>query len=150
MLLRDTTEADLPTFLENQRDPEALRMAAFVSRDEAAFYDHWRRNILGDPAVRMRTIVVDGAVAGNVGSFPREGRRFIGYWIGRAFWGRGIASDALRDLLADHETTRPVYADVAVHNVASRRVLEKNGFRPTGERQVGDDGIEDLRMELER
>lgn len=58
----------------------------------------------------------------------REGR----YWLGREFWGRGSATEALSQFLGG-VTTRPLFAHVAKHNVASRRVLEKNGFRVVGE-----------------
>ena len=76
----------------------------------------------------LRTIVSDdGAVAGQLLSFPRNGVREIGYWLGRAFWGRGIASAALAEFLP-LVTERPVYGVVSEANVASRRVLERNGF----------------------
>jgi RimJ/RimL family protein N-acetyltransferase len=50
------------------------------------------------------------------------------YWIGRSYWGRGIATAALSAFLAV-ERSRPLNAHVASDNVASRRVLEKCGFR---------------------
>ena len=58
--------------------------------------------------------------------------RLVGYWIGREFWGRGIASAALVQFL-DYETTRPLAARVAKHNPASIRVLRKAGFASVGE-----------------
>ena len=50
------------------------------------------------------------------------------YWIGRSYWGKGIATDALTAFLAV-DRSRPLNARVASDNVASRRVLEKCGFR---------------------
>jgi RimJ/RimL family protein N-acetyltransferase len=126
VILRDVTEDDLPIFFEDQLDPEAARMAAFASRDLDAFMVHWTR-ILGDETVITKTIVFDGAVAGNVVSFEWSGRREVGYWIGRRHWGKGIATTALSAFLC-HDTTRPLYAGVAKHNLASIRVLEKCGF----------------------
>jgi RimJ/RimL family protein N-acetyltransferase len=120
------TEDDLPIFFEDQADPEASRMAAFPSRDREAFVEHWAR-ILRDERVLARTVVFDGRVAGNVVSFLHEGRREVGYWIGKAFWGKGIATGALSSFLRE-ETERPLYAGVARHNLASIRVLEKCGF----------------------
>jgi len=58
--------------------------------------------------------------------------REVGYWIGREFWGKGIATRALSQFL-EIEKTRPLCAYVAKHNVGSRRVLEKCGFILTGE-----------------
>jgi RimJ/RimL family protein N-acetyltransferase len=124
--LRDTLDSDLPILYEFQLDPEATRMAAFPARDRAAFMAHWRR-ILNDESTRNRIILADGAVAGSISTFEMDGRREVGYWIGREFWGRGVATQALAALLAE-EPVRPIYAHVAKHNIASRRVLEKCGF----------------------
>ena len=60
-----------------------------------------------------------------------EGKREIGYWIDRAFWGRGIATEALSAFLR-LEQTRPLHAGVAKHNAASIRVLQKCGFTLLG------------------
>ena len=104
-------EDDLPVFFEHQRDPEANRMAAFPPRDRDAFMAHWT-TILRDASVVVRTVLLDGEVAGNVVAFDFEGRREVGYWIGRAFWGKGVATSALRAFLAE-VTERPIYAGVA-------------------------------------
>jgi RimJ/RimL family protein N-acetyltransferase len=134
--LRGVTEDDLPVFFEHQRDPEANRMAAFPPRDRDAFMAHWT-TILRDASVVARTVLLDGEVAGNVVAFDYEGRREVGYWIGRAFWGKGVATGALRAFLAE-VTERPIYAGVAEANVASIRVLEKCGFT-ISEAQAGDE-----------
>ena len=77
----------------------------------------------------LRTIVVDGEVAGNVVSWKEAaGRRLVGYWVGREFWGHGIATAALA-LFLNQVTERPLHAYVATSNVGSIRVLEKCGFR---------------------
>jgi RimJ/RimL family protein N-acetyltransferase len=65
-------------------------------------------------------------------SFMNAGEREVGYWIGREFWGRGIATLALAGFLRLEER-RPLHARVVRHNVASIKVLEKCGFRVTGE-----------------
>jgi RimJ/RimL family protein N-acetyltransferase len=149
--LRDVLEADLPILFEHQRDPEANRMAAFPARDREAFLAHWRNNILGDAAVAKKTILFDGRVAGNIVSWNQAGKPFVGYWIGREFWGRGIASRALAEFLGSVRA-RPLYAHVAKHNVGSIRVLEKCGFRQSAETEgppsPAADGIEDVVMEL--
>src|SRR4051812_3399973 len=107
-------------------------MAAVTSRDREAFDLHWSF-IRADEAVVLRTIEVDGEVAGNIGSFIDGGRVMVGYWIGREFWGRGIASDAVREFL-EVEPRRPLVATVATHNAGSLRVLEKCGFSRVAER----------------
>ena len=124
--LRAVTEDDLPIFFEHQRDPVANRMAAFPPRERDAFMTHWG-SILRDASVIVRTIELDGDVAGNVVLFGFEGRREVGYWIGREFWGRGVATRALSAFMQEVEE-RPIYAGVAETNVASIRVLDKCGF----------------------
>jgi RimJ/RimL family protein N-acetyltransferase len=131
--LRAVEPADLPVFFAHQADAEAARLAAFPSRSREAFDAHWRK-ILGDPACTILTIVHAGRIAGNIGAWtnPHTRERLVGYWIGRDLWGRGIASAALTVFL-QIETVRPLTAHVAAGNPASRRVLEKGGFRLSGE-----------------
>lgn len=131
VLLRDVTEGDLPVFFEQQLDPEATRMAAFPAREREAFMAHWAR-IMRDENVLLKTILFDGQVAGNVVSFVMSGEREVGYWLGKEYWGRGIATKALAEFLG-HVKERPLYAHVAKHNIGSIRVLEKCGFKVIGE-----------------
>jgi RimJ/RimL family protein N-acetyltransferase len=133
--LRDVTADDLPIFFEHQLDPEATQMAAFPSRDRPAFMAHWTR-ILADETTATKTILVDGQVAGNVGSWEQGGEREVGYWLGRAYWGRGVATQALAAFL-EHVPQRPLHAYVVKHNLASLRVLQKCGFTLTGEDDEG-------------
>src|SRR5690606_13303799 len=140
--LRDVEPDDLPVFYAHQRDAEAARMAGFPSRDRAAFDAHWATNVLGNPSAITRTILVDGQVAGNVGSWLQDGVRLVGYWIGREHWGKRVATRALEAFLRV-VTERPLRARVAEHNVASIRVLDKCGFRPDREAPVeaAEDGV---------
>ena len=134
--LREVEPGDLPLFFAHQQDAGAAAMAAFPSRDRAAFDAHWAK-ILADKTGLIRTIVLASAasadsaageqVAGNIVSWNSDGKREIGYWIERAYWGRGVATAALSAFLR-LEQTRPLYAGVAKHNAASIRVLEKCGF----------------------
>ncbi len=124
--LRDVADGDLPVFFEHQLDAEAVRMAAFPARDRDAFMAHWR-TILGDATVIAKTVAVDGDVAGNVVSFDQSGKRLVGYWIGREYWGHGVATRALAAFI-DLVEARPLFARVADHNIGSLRVLEKCGF----------------------
>jgi RimJ/RimL family protein N-acetyltransferase len=125
-LLRDVLESDLPVFFEHQSDPEATAMADFPPRDREAFDAHWER-ILADPALVKKTIVFEDQVAGNAVSWEQDGRRLVGYWVGKEFWGKGLATQALTELI-DELGARPLYAYVAKTNIGSIRVLEKCGF----------------------
>jgi RimJ/RimL family protein N-acetyltransferase len=124
--LREVSPADIPIFFEQQIDPVAAEMAAFPSREREEHAAHWDR-VGSNPAVVNRTIVVDGDVAGNVVSWVQEGHQEIGYWLGREYWGRGIATVALSQFV-ELVRVRPLYAWVAEHNGGSIRVLEKTGF----------------------
>jgi RimJ/RimL family protein N-acetyltransferase len=124
--LRDVVSDDIVVFYEHQIDAEANEMAGFPARSWDAFVIHWDR-ILDDDTTFNRTVLVDGEVAGSIASFLQGGEREVGYWLGREFWGRGVATKALRAFLTD-ESRRPIYAHVARHNLASRRVLENCGF----------------------
>ena len=137
--LRDIEPTDLPIFYEHQLDADATRMAAFPSRDRAAFDAHWANNVLGNPAAVNQTILVNGQVAGNIGSWPQDGVRLVGYWLGKEHWGKGVATRALAAFL-HLVTERPLYAHVAKHNAGSIRVLEKCGFCVEREESVEDTG----------
>ncbi len=129
VLLRDVIASDLPIFFEQQLDPVANQMAAFPARDREAFMAHWAK-ILADESNILKTVLYGDQVAGNIVSWEQPGEeseREVGYWLGREYWGRGIATRAL-SLLLEQVTVRPLYAYVAKHNVASIRVLEKCGF----------------------
>lgn len=150
ILLRPVTASDLPIFFEQQLDPEATAMAAFPSRDKEAFDAHWAKIVANDTVI-LRTIEMDGRAAGHLVSFLIEGEREVGYWLGREFWGRGIASEALRQFLGVVQT-RPLVAHVAKHNLGSRRVLEKCGFKVVGEDKYlnrGNEEVEEFILRLD-
>lgn len=137
--LRAVASDDLPVFFEHQRDPAAVHMAAFRTREREAFMAHWAK-ILAAPSGDNRTILSDGRVAGNIGAWTDGSERLVGYWIGREFWGRGVATAAL-GLFLREIPRRPLIARVARHNHGSIRVLQKNGFIAIGaERFTGPDG----------
>jgi RimJ/RimL family protein N-acetyltransferase len=140
MRLREVEDADLDALYEHQSDLDAARLADVPSRDRPEFDSHWAR-LRSNPEILIRTIEVDGAVAGYIFTFLSDGRRVVGYWLGREFWGRGIATQALGEFL-ELVAERPLRASVAPANRASVRVLEKNGFRLLSE------GPESLVFEL--
>ena len=123
VLLRAVVPDDVPIFFEHQSDPEASAMAAFPSREYDAHMAHWANNVLADETGYARTIDVDGQVAGNVVSWQADGRRLVGYWIGRDFWGRGIATRALAEMLEGGDRAAAARAGGA----AQRRVDPRAG-----------------------
>jgi RimJ/RimL family protein N-acetyltransferase len=126
--LRDVEPADLEVFFAHEQDPEAARRANFPPRERNAFMTHWTTRVLGDPANFVQAVTVDGVLAGNLAAWWDEDRRFIGYWFGRQYWGRGIGTRALA-LFLEREKARPLHADPFLGNTGSVRLLEKHGFR---------------------
>jgi RimJ/RimL family protein N-acetyltransferase len=154
LYLRHVVHADLPIFFENQLDQEANYMAAFTAKDPTnreAFTAHWHK-ILANETNIIRTIIFNEQVAGSVSSYEDEGRPEVTYWLGKEYWGKGIATRALKEFLASHNTIRPIYAHVAKDNPGSRRVLEKCGFTVVGESKgfanARGQEIEELLLEL--
>ena len=148
-MLRDVLEDDLPIFFEHQRDADARRMAAFPGREWDAFVAHWRTKVLAEPSAKARTVELDGRVAGYVSSWEQDGKCLIAYWLGKEYWGRGVATAAVAEFLAAHETRRPLHAYVARANVSSIRVLEKSGFQALGPPAAGADGVGEILFRLD-
>ena len=133
MELRTVRDSDLDAIFDIEREPEGVRMAAFTApdpHDRARFDEHWQR-IRASPEIVARTVVDDGVVVGHVAVFGPPDEREVTYWIARSHWGRGVATAALRLLLAE-VPERPVHARAAADNVGSARVLAKCGFAVVG------------------
>jgi RimJ/RimL family protein N-acetyltransferase len=129
--LRAVQDSDLPVFFRQMTDPESVRMAAFGPErpyDRESFAAHWER--LRTTSDVLRTVLADGCVAGTAAVYGAVGEREVTYWVDRSYWGRGVATAALRALLAE-VPERPLYARAAADNAASLRVLHKCGFRET-------------------
>lgn len=145
VVLRRTSAEDVRRLYEFEADPVANEQAGTKPRDWETFRARWEE-ILGDvdgtkAGVTPRVIVADGEVVGAVNVTPWSGAggveegvegRSIGYWVAREHWGRGIASRAvalmLEELAIVGGRAGVLYATAAGNNLASLRVLEKNGF----------------------
>jgi RimJ/RimL family protein N-acetyltransferase len=128
-------------FHAHEIDPEAGRRSQFTPRERDVFIAHWRAKVLGDPTVLVRTVTVDSEVAGHVVAWWEGERRYLGYWLGRDYWGRGVGTRALTQFL-ELEGARPLYADPYEGNTGSVRLLEKLGFARAGtERHGGNEHI---------
>jgi len=79
----------------------------------------------------MRAVTEDGRLVGSIGSYVMEGDTEVTYWIDRAAWGRGIASQAMA-LLLKLVTVRPLHGRAVSDRIGSLRVLQKSGFRIIG------------------
>ena len=100
--LREVRDEDLPVLFEQWADPVAAHMAAFTAPDHMdrdAFTRRWAR-LRADATLITRAIVVEDEVTGTIGSWGDAGERELTYWIGRSYWGKGIATCALGAFLA--------------------------------------------------
>ena len=112
--LRPLEDRDLDTIFQQVTDPESIRMAAFTAEDQTdrrAFLDRTSR-LRADKSVLHLVIDVDGAAAGTIGFFRIDDQPEVTYWVGRTYWGKGIASAALQILLAEI-AERPLFARAA-------------------------------------
>ena len=87
----------------------------------------------------------DDAVLGEIGFWldPRTATAKVGYSVVEPSWGQGVATEALRGLLAHllaRSDVQRVLADTIVDHTASRRVMEKAGMHLTGLRPGFVDG----------
>lgn len=155
--LRPVQREDLEILFRQVNEPEGMRMVGSVRdshTDRDAYMARWE-TIFANAKVIPRAIILSGGdmsgegeggegsevIAGSIACFERVAEPSrpcrilpgpeIGYWLGRAFWGKGIASEAVRLFVAE-VPTRPLYARASSDNVASLRVLQKAGFREIG------------------
>lgn len=95
----------------------------------------WIHFTLTEQPLTSFAIEADGVPAGGIGFILHDDIHRknieIGYFLGEAFWGKGIATIAVKQLIdmlvANYDVVR-LYAGIFEHNTASMRVLEKNGF----------------------
>ena len=91
----------------------------------------WISQATTDSLRKPQAVECDGQLVGCVSYWPYPSGGFeVGYWIGKAFWGRGICTAALRQLIGSDKfpAQAAIYAKVMEKNTGSQRVLEKCGF----------------------
>lgn len=143
--LRRTLHSDVPALFDIQLDSAGSQLAGTKPRDRAAFEARWNEilapapdhpaSLISPTGVTPRVIIADGVLVGSINITPQDGFDWIGYWLAREHWGRGIATRAIALLLAEY-AARPLYARVVTYNVASLRALERNGFTVVSRRHV--------------
>jgi len=133
--LRPLESADLGAVFALQHEKEGALLAGvegdFV--DEETFRTKMEADILAQTGkATIFALMADGKMAGYIGCFQGpSGIWQLSYWLAQVFWGRGIATAALAQLLKALPPAvlgQPIYAAVIDGNVASVRLLEKFGF----------------------
>lgn len=139
LLLRPGWAEDAPALATAIADEGIVRNLAsapwpFALRDAEAFLAAPRDPVLPSLLVFERT-AAEPALVGACGLGRRaSGNVELGYWIARAHWGRGLATEAGRALLDIARALKlpRLEASYFLDNPASGRVLEKLGFQSTG------------------
>ena len=131
-------EPSLERYANNRNVSRNLR-DRFPYPYTAADAKEWIALAASRAPVRDFAIVVDGGAVGGIGVEPKEAERRhsaeIGYWLGEPFWGRGIATEAVRAVTEYAFATFDIWrleAGVFDWNPASARVLEKAGYSLEG------------------
>lgn len=137
---RQSDAADVARYADNEKIARNLRDVfphPYTLADARGFVDSC---VAGDPAAQLcRAIVVDGRAAGSIGLF-RGGDVYqktaeLGYWLAEDFWGKGIMTEAVRQICREGFSRwdiQRIYAEPFAYNTGSRRVLEKSGFTLEG------------------
>lgn len=141
--LRGVEARDFNAFYAVHSDPQAMRYWCFPAwtapEQGRAYFDTACRS--RDPARMLCWVIVHAADDRPIGAATLcdierdQGRASIGYVLGRAHWGRGLAREAVSQVLAhafDTLALRRIEADIDPRNAASCRLAERLGFKREG------------------
>lgn len=137
---RPEDKTALAALLNNRKILDNLRDGLpypYTERDAEDFIAAMR---LSDRTKTFAFAIAAGdALAGSIGVFRCENIHArtaeMGYYIGETYWGRGLATSAVRqvcDFVFEHTDIIRIFAEPFAQNTASCRVLEKAGFQPEG------------------
>ena len=139
--LRPFRKSDLPSFVKHINDKDiAARTNAIPYPYTMKHAKEWYRKIRnrarrkGSQALEL-AIVIDGQAVGCIAIFPKGHTAEIGYWLGRAYWSRGIMTEAVKAITKygfDDLGLIRIHASTFPQSKASMRVLEKAGYKFEG------------------
>lgn len=136
--IRNISAADLDDVAKLANDRRIAGMTANLphpyTREHA---ETWFAHAQNNPGEHVFAVLGDGVFMGVVGlMYEKEhARAELGYWLGQAYWNKGVMSAAAKLAVAYaffELGVRKVYSRCFGVNTASRRVLEKNGFACEG------------------
>ncbi|WLD57220.1 GNAT family N-acetyltransferase [Salinispirillum sp. LH 10-3-1] len=133
--LREYRDSDIPLFVEYLSNPRVTRyLTSSIPESYSEADARWWVNEGSKDSI-VKAIEYDGVFVGTIGvkpgSFERAHCGEIGYWLGEAHWGKGIATQAISAMTDTmFQTTKMVrlFAPVFAPNEASKRVLVKSGY----------------------
>ena len=158
LIMRPWLDGDAPALYELARDPRVGSAAGWPAHESPEQSLDILRTILRGPEQYAITLREGGALVGAIGLKTREDCPYlpaddeyaVGYWIGVAHWGQGLAPEALTRLIEharDDLQARAIWADHFLCNAQSHRVMEKCGLAPvrtTTSDAAGPDGSHDI------
>ena len=144
ILLRPWRESDANTLYKYASDPEVGPRAGWPPHKSVEESLEIIRTIFNNDHTWAIELKETGEVVGCIGYYTHgesninigENDVEAGYWVARPYWNRGICTEALRlliDYCFNEKGFRTIWSDFFVDNPASGRVMEKCGFRDTGE-----------------
>lgn len=145
--LRERTEDHVRTYFERTRDPEIQAMLPQTAQSAEQAVADYRKTLMPGATSFGRTIYADGAYIGDVWCYcldpDDEPNAMLSYCVfEKSLWGRGIATEALRQFLTEivpRFSLKTAGAFAFCANGASLRVLEKNGF--TKKEEFTEEGV---------
>ena len=136
LILRPWREEDAPALYCEARDPQVGPGAGWKPHASLEESREILRTVLSAPGTFAVILRETGEPVGSVGVFPTElpegkGESETGYWIGRAYWGRGLIPEAVRELQRwcfEERGKERIWCGRFPENGKSRRMVEKCGF----------------------
>jgi ribosomal-protein-alanine N-acetyltransferase len=140
LLLRAFAEADIPRLITLAGDYEVARNTLNIPEADARHWLHLTQQARAQNTAFPFALELHatGEFIGGIGLTlePRFDRAEVGYWLGQPYWGRGLATEALAAVLRfgfEELQLNKMYATHHADNLASGRVMQKNGMRKEGE-----------------
>ena len=135
--LRSATIADAEDLLKWKNDPDTRRFA-IRTHEEIQLTDHmhWLGKALANPNVRIYIILCEEQPCGDIRFELHSSYTEVAIKIDRAFRGKGVGAEALRQATEVHKNLRPagqlLLAKIVYGNAASMHLFENEGYRVGG------------------
>lgn len=140
-VLRKWNSSDVDSLVENANNYHI----AISMRDQFPYPytledgESWIKIITTQDKNCILAITVDNIAVGGIGlTLGEDIERIsaeVGYWLGEKYWDKGITSSALKGIVEygfNELGLERIFAKPLEQNTASRKVLEKNGFKLEG------------------
>lgn len=147
ILLRPWLDTDAEALYKYACEPEVGARAGWPPHKSVEESREIIRTVFNNDTTWAIILKATGEAIGAMGYMPecelnlpaREGEPLVGYWVGKPYWNQGICTEALQ-LMLKHIRKETNYTSLIgshyIGNPASGRVMEKCGFKPTGETAV--------------